>query len=431
MNRHTLLALFSIGLLLAPKKSTAEDKAGLDTGSRPKISIRFARKLENPRPDGLGGNNSYLLKGMPKDAPNVAATFAAGYYSKCTEGFYDANLELVDSWQEPFADGDMIMCVTTGDLDGDGRNEIVLTTRKKASGVHALRWNPKTRKLETMWSFVKTPTVRTKPYFRGTAVGNFTRHEGREVCFGGDDTGLYLLDQHGKLIRHDRAIRKTIQRIDIHDNDGDGFDEMIVATGRNPGLVHYARWTPSGEKLEVAWSANVTPGGRGGNNCYEALCHPNGHPDGGPAIAVNTERESPFESRAGSILLLDMKGRELWHYVYNEDEERGGACDFADITGDGVPEIISRYSRELKERESWASSSWTIAAGNSPRFRTSRPVRPALTSFAPTGRAPSPFISWPNTTSMRSTSTHNRSGRRTRCPRRHLGPGSPEQPAGF
>jgi hypothetical protein len=309
----------------------------VDKSSKPIIDIRFLRTLENPRSDGKGEANSYILEGMAEDAPNICANFSDGY-DDSTVGFYDADLKLVDSWRDP----------------NDGRNEIVVTTRSGASGVHALNWNPKRRKLEEIWSFLKTPTVRTKAYFRGTAVGNFTKNEGREVCFGGARSGLYLLDQHGKLIAHAGArntIPDVVQRIDICDNNGDGYDEMIISSGRDDpgGKVYYGRWTPDGREFEVMWQANVTPNDRGGNNCYEALYHPNGHPDGGPAIAVATEREGPSEKRAGSLLLLDMKGKELWCYVYDEDEERGGSCDFADITGEGVPEIISRYSRELKE----------------------------------------------------------------------------------
>ncbi len=347
MKQSAFLVALSIGFPLVSDAPASENEAGPDQVGRPTIRIRHVHTLKSPRPDGLGGANSYLLKGMPKDGPCFSASFPTDY-SDCTEGFYNAKLELVDSWREPFAGGDMVMCATTGDLDNDGHNEILLTTRKGASGAHAFRWNLKTRKLEKMWSFLKTPTVRTEEYFRGGAIGDFTRHEGREVCFGGNGSGLFLLDQHGKLIAHDRTIRKTIQRIDTCDHDGDGYDEMVIATGRTPGQVHYARWTPKGDRLRVIWCANVTPNARGGNNCYEALYHPKGHPRGGPAIAVNTERESPRPKRSGSILLLDMKGREVWCYVYNEDEERGGACDFADITGDGVPEILSRYSRELK-----------------------------------------------------------------------------------
>ncbi len=343
MNRHSMM----VAVAVVGSAALAAVAAGQRDGGAT-ITIRHVRKLENPRPDGKGGNNSYLLEGMPKDGPCFACSFATDY-TDCTEGFYNARLELVDAWREPFAGGDMVMCATTGDLDGDGRNEVVLTTRSGASGLHAFRWNGRTRKLEKLWSFLETPTVRTKAYFRGTAVGNFTKHEGREVCFGGDGTGLYLIDRHGKRLALDRTIRKTIQRIDTCDHDGDGTDELIVATGRNPGQVHYVRWTPEGDRLRVMWSADVTPNGRGGNNCYEALYHPNGHPDGGPAIAANTEQETPREKRSGSILLLDMKGREQWCYVYDDVEERGGACDFADVTGDGVPEILSRYSRDLTQ----------------------------------------------------------------------------------
>ena len=348
MNQVALRTVFVIGLLLAQKVPAAEREVNAAGGGQPVIRIHHVGTLRNPRPDDRGGGNSYLLEGMPQGAPRISASFATGY-DDCTEGFYNANLEPVDSWRDPVAGGDMVMCATTGDLDNDGLNEVVLTTRSGASGVHAFRWNPKARKLEKLWSFLDTPSVRTVAYFRGTAVGNFTEHEGREVCFGGDATGLYLIDRHGQLIGHDGTIRETIQRIDICDNDADGYDELIISTGRSPGRVYYAHWTSNGRRIQIRWSANVTPNGRGGNNCYEALHHPNGHPEGGPAIAVNTEQEAPRELRAGSILLLDMKGRELWCYVYTAEEERGGACDFADITGDGIPEIISRYSRSLSQ----------------------------------------------------------------------------------
>ena len=86
MYQQVLPTLFTIGLTLAHGTSAAEDKVGLDEGSRQRINIRFLRKLENPRPDGRGGNNSYLLKGMPKDAPNVAATFAAGHQARLSIG---------------------------------------------------------------------------------------------------------------------------------------------------------------------------------------------------------------------------------------------------------------------------------------------------------------------------------------------------------
>jgi hypothetical protein len=330
-----------IGLMIIAALATGGTAFGTERYS---ISISYVRALENPRSDGEGEDNSYLLEGMPNDVPNFCAAFADGY-DDCTVGFYDANLELLDSWREPVADGDMVMCATAGDIDNDAHNEIVLTTRSGASGVHALRWNPQTREVDEMWSFLDTPTVQTQEYFRGTAIGNFTNHEGREVCFGGARTGLYLVDQHGQLIAHDltiTTIAAVVQRIDICDNDGDGYDEMIISTGRDPGQVHYCRWRPEDHTLEVLWSANVTPSGRGGHNCYEALYHPNGHPEGGPAIAANTEQESG--TLAGSFLLLDMTGQELWCYVYSEDEGRGGGCDFADITGNGLPEIISRYS---------------------------------------------------------------------------------------
>ncbi|MBC8876618.1 MAG: hypothetical protein H8E44_44890 [Planctomycetes bacterium] len=309
----------------------------------PTIKVRHVRKLESPLP-GAGGN-SHLLPGMPLDGPCFAMTSARSY-ADCTAGFYNAKLELVASWRESIADGDKVMCVTAGDLDGDGQSEIVLSTRQQAPGAYALRWNVKERKLETIWSFLD---VRKGPFYRGIEVGDFTSHKGREVCIGGDGSELYLIDRDGKHIATAKIPSPTIQRIDVCDHDDDGYDEMIVSTGRSPGMVFYLKWHPQTYELQTIWRADVTPGGRGGNNCYEALYHPNGHPDGGPAIAVNTEQEAPREMSTGAILMLDMNGRELWRYDYNEDEGRGGACDFADVTGDDRPEIISRYARLLKK----------------------------------------------------------------------------------
>jgi hypothetical protein len=338
MNHRILLAVSVIVLMTIATGSSKNDEV-------PIIKIRHVKTLESPFPiPGVSGN-SHLLPGMAPGGPCFGVSYATTY-EDCTAAFYNAKLELVATWREPVAGGDKVMCMTAGDLDGDGKSEIVLSIRMQAPGTYAFRWNEKTRKLEQLWSFLD---VKRGSYYRGIEVGNFTKHEGKEVCFGGNGSGLYLLDRNGKLIAHSRVPTKTIQRIDVCDNDGDGYDEVVISTGRNPGRVTYAKWNPETYALDVLWTADVTPGGRGGNNCYEALYHPQGHPNGGGAIAVSTERESPKETRAGSLLMLDMDGKELWHYVYTPDDERGGACGFADITGDGKPEIVSRYSRELQE----------------------------------------------------------------------------------
>lgn len=359
MNQHTLLAVSVIGLLITTSNlvllddvlagtnmmSPVECQGSYDNGDLPIINIRHVKTLESPFPIAGVSGNSHLLPGLSPDGPCFAISYATSY-EDCTAAFYNAKLELVATWREPVAGGDKVMCMTAGDLDGDGKSEIVLTIRKQAPGAYALRWNEHTLKLEEIWSFLD---VKKGPFYRGIEVGNFTNHEGKEVCFGGDGSGLYLLDRNGRIIAHSKVPSKTIQRIDVCDNDGDGYDEIIVSTGRNPGRVTYAKWNPCKYALETLWTANVTPGGRGGNNCYEALYHPHGHPDGGGAIAVNTEQEAPKNTRAGSLLMLDMNGKELWHYVYTPEDERGGACGFADITGNCVPEIVARYSRILKK----------------------------------------------------------------------------------
>jgi hypothetical protein len=344
--RLAVVLLLTNLIFIGCKKDHSPLASEIDQSSKQNtITIEHVRKLEAPVSMQGASGNSHLLPGMPKDGPCFAVSWATSY-ENCTVGFYNADLELVDTWREPWKGGEKVMTLTAGDLDDDGENEILLTVRKEGAAAYALRWNKTTQKLETRWAFKGT---NKGPFYRGIEVGNFTNHPGKEVCFGGDGSGLYLLDNNGQLIRWSSQPSSTIQRIDVCDNDGDGYDEMIVSTGRNPGEVHYMKWDPESYEPQIMWSAKVTQDGLGGDNCYEALYHQNGHPDGGPAIAVNTEQEAPTEARSGSVLLLDMDGNELWRYIYTAEEERGGACGFADVTGEGVPEIFSRYSRILTE----------------------------------------------------------------------------------
>ncbi|MBN1350796.1 hypothetical protein JXJ21_15365 [candidate division KSB1 bacterium] len=230
-----------------------DNSKGEISAPREIIRLHNIRELDNPFDDKSAHGNSHLLPGsdynrrhgpqMLPDGPCFAVTWARNY-EDCIAAFYNARLEMIATWREPVGNGDKVMTVTAGDLDDDGINEILLTTRKKAPGAYALNWNPTTRKLETRWSFLY---VMQGSYYRGIEVGNFSDHPGNEVCFGGDGAGLYLLDQNGKLLAHSDIPKKTIQRIDVCDHDGDGFDEMIVSTGRTPGMVHYLR---AGSHLE-------------------------------------------------------------------------------------------------------------------------------------------------------------------------------------
>ena len=291
-----------------------------------------------PRPVG-GSANSYVLRQHAALARNGAPIVVVPWhtsYEDCTAVFYDERLHPLATWRDAL--GEQVMNATDGDLDEDGLPEILLTLRMWKPGVAVLHYDAERRELQTVWEYRRD----TQGIFhRGSAIGQFTASPGREAVFGSSRGELLLLDRHGKLLAN-RVLDKqaVIQRIDLIDVDADGYDEMVIATGRSPGRVWLVRWNPESAELQVLWNRDVTPEGRGGDNCYEAVVHLQGHPDGGPAIAAATERE--HDPQTGSILLLDLKGNIAWQDVFAPADRRAGGCDFRDVTGDHVPEIVGR-----------------------------------------------------------------------------------------
>lgn len=303
----------------------------------PRPSLGFELAARHANPVRLGGlQASYVLRGVPIDGPCVATTWSKSYEDAMAV-FYDADARVVGTWRDD--GGEMPMNITDGDLDGDGRAEILIVTRWNRPGAHVLGWDAQRRELVPRWSHRVETNDR---FYRGSAIGNFTASPGREVVFGDSKGGLILLDRDGRVLAQRRLTNgKTIQRIDVADTDGDGRDEMIIATGRNPGEVRLVQWTAE-LRLDERWRTNVTPDGQGGANCYEVQWHPQGHPGSGPAIAATTDQEEG--GHKGSVVLLDVKGKILWQRVFAPEEGRAGGCGFGDLDGDGQPEIVTRIS---------------------------------------------------------------------------------------
>lgn len=314
------------------------------------LKVEKIQKLENNFDKGEG--NSYYLKDMPDGYPIIGLSCSKNFQD-CTVGFYDANFNLVAGYREPNYPGDKIMNIFSDDLDMDGEPEILMSVRMEKPGMVCLNWDPVKKQLREKWLF----TLEGKnngPYCRGSIAGNFTDSPGKEVCLGNNRGILYLLTSEGKLITAaDLPNTNAIQRMCTCDIDGDGYNEMIISSGRNPGRVTYCKWNRETLKLEIIWQTDVTPNGKGGVNCFEAIFHPNGHPDGGPAIGAVTEMEGKDGNGkrvlAGSFLLLDMKGNIVWQKVLDPGEGRSGGCDFKDVTGDGIPEILGRFSDYSEE----------------------------------------------------------------------------------
>ena len=347
-------------VLLPPLCGFAEESE-----ESPSLTLSRVAALENPTTRPYGGANAFVLKGMEPGVGRPA--LAVVWYGRtdqtevdlrysATLAVYDRDLTLLDTWEIGGGDHpvpDMIMRVVTGDVDGDGHREIVVNGRKRMAGVCVLKWNPSAKKLDTLW---KHPFGATPSYFRGLAVGNFipdSVNPGNEVALGGDggSSAFYLFDREGKIVS--RGLSKshhTLQAMDVFDLDGDGVDELLACFGRSPGMVGLYGWSEKQRGMEAHWLLDLTPGRNLGDNCYEAEYHPGGLPGGGPAIAFATERESKY--RFGAVGLIDLKHWKkksnadpsvVWRYRYPEGCRAAG-IEFADLTGDDVPEIMSRYS---------------------------------------------------------------------------------------
>ena len=311
--------------------------------SKNTLKVEKVKRLENNFGKGVG--NSYYLRNLPKGYPILAESCSKNY-KDCTVAFYDDDFNLLAGYREPNYPGEKIMNIFSDDIDLDGEPEILMSVRRTKPGMICLNWDPEKKQFHEKWHFTMDGTDKG-PYHRGCIAGNFTNHPGKEVCLGSSRGILYLFSSEGKLITAAMPKPKTIQRICTCDMNNDGYDELIISTGRNPGAVIYCKWEPESLRFIKIWETNVTACKGSGNNCYEAVFQPNGHPDGGPAIGAVTEQEKSEDGQGaveGSFLLLDMKGNIVWQQVLDKSEGRSGGCDFMDVTGDGVPEILGRYS---------------------------------------------------------------------------------------
>lgn len=257
--------------------------------------------------------------------------------------FYDADMNylgefhtstsLEDEFQGTF-DFEKINNVTSGDVDGDGISEIAMIARQRDRGVYLMRWNSAMGGYDPIWRHEGPDTA----FQRALAIGNFSPHEGNEVAFGNNEGNVYLLDRNGNLITSRNLNGKTIQNIRPADMDNDGFDEMYIASGRDPGQVWSVDYVNG--FLSVQWQTDVTSLPGAGANVYEIWPHPSGNPDGGWGIGGATEQEEG--TVMGSMFVLDQNGNIKWQEVHPPDAPRAGGADFRDITGDGQPELVTR-----------------------------------------------------------------------------------------
>ena len=110
------------GTLAGTDKMSSVAKLGrADSRNLPIIKIRHIKSLESPSSIAGISGNSHLLYGVTPGGPCFGVSYATTY-EDFTAAFYNSKIELVTTWREPVAGGDKVMCMTAGDLDGDGNN---------------------------------------------------------------------------------------------------------------------------------------------------------------------------------------------------------------------------------------------------------------------------------------------------------------------
>jgi len=313
-------------------------------------SITLTPLTSFPAPSGgWTGSTVYHLNRF-SSGPRFAVVWgrAASPYDENMVEIYDVNMNLLyefhtsTSHPAPFTgthNYSKITNVSCGDTDQDGNFEVVVLARASLNndidkGVYLMEWNGST--MVPVWRYAGPATA----FQHAVEIGNFYTSTGREVAFGNNEGYIYVLNK-SKVLQKTLTISgtgKTVQNIRANDTNANGYDELYVSTGRNPGRVH--RYERSGSNIVLAWSTNVTALSGSGDNCYEIWPHASGHPSGGWGIGGVTEKEEG--TVAGSMFVLNTSGAIQWQYVHPSDTPRAGGCEYRDMTGDGLPDLLTR-----------------------------------------------------------------------------------------
>lgn len=369
MTRFRLVAVSSsvLGVLLSVCRLSAAPAS-----PSPSLSLRLLKRLTPPPPFDHASANTYVLAGMPDDGPCIAVNWHTSYRDS-TMAFYDRRLRLLGTWRQP--GGEMFMNAKPCDLDGDGTPEILLCSRMDQPAVHALRWDAEAHKLRPFWSVTWKPDG---TYWRGLAGGDFTADPGNEVVVGNSEGWLRLYGHTGRLLAVARLkTPHTVQNISPVDLDGDGHADMIIYTGRCPGMIHAVKWKGPARSLQTFWETNVTTAPRSGNNCYEG--HVLLHVGSGGPLAIFAVTEQEAGEWQGSVVRLDRKGRLLWQHVYAPDEGRSGGCGVTDVTGDGFPELFTRAASKTPG----VPPSWVLVYDHTGKRLAKLPVPHGIGSSGP------------------------------------------------
>jgi hypothetical protein len=149
--------------------------------------------------------------------------------------------------------------VTMGDVNGDGKEEIIVTGDEGANG--QVRIFNEFGYLQS--SFY--PFGRTKEAVH-VAVGNLDDDNANEIATtlgGGSDSSVKIFEANGRYVRSFRVLKNKVDglNIDVGDLDRDGYDEIIVSAskGNEPWVGIYSAYGQV-QQTFLAYNSNFKGG---------------------------------------------------------------------------------------------------------------------------------------------------------------------------
>ncbi|MEK7516456.1 MAG: S8 family serine peptidase [Patescibacteria group bacterium] len=311
---------------IRPHATPAEVIDALRQGAAPidAVNTSFAGKLGAGRLDLLAA-----LRAAEAGKPRAIVTAAGSGSLPLVRSYENSGTRIVElfAYAPGFRGG---VSVAAGDIDGDGKDEII-TGAGKGGGPHVRVWDANGTHQFGFFAYA--------PSFRGgvsVAAGDIDGDGKDEIITGAGKDGspeVRIFRSNGQLVKSFLAYAPGFRGgidVAVGDIDGDGTDEIVTAPGRGGG-PHVRAFRGDGSVLQsfFAYDASVRAG------VVVALGDLNG--DGKDEIITGLQTGAPSEVRTFS-------GPGTLGAVFTAFPGSFGVRLAADdLDGDGRAEIVASY----------------------------------------------------------------------------------------